>query len=1105
MRLKPSQFVSLILSVFLALPAALPAQEPVAITGRVMSDAGQPLGQVEIALPAMGLGGLSKDDGRYVIIVPGARVAGQTLTITARRLGFKAQSAEIALAPGGVTHDFVLAQNPLQLGEVVVTGAGTTTETEKLGSVRNSIDAALIQRSNEQNVVQALAGKAPNVEVTSSSGDPGSSSFIRIRGQRTILGNTQPLFVVDGVPMDNSSVSTTSFDKPDDPSFQGVTTSQTDGTTQENRAADINPNDIESIEILKGAAAGAIYGARAGQGVVLITTKSGRAGPTHFTFRSSTSFDDINHTYPLQTRWGQGMAGVAPAAACEDPRSQDECKFSWGPDLTGQRVFDHSNEAYRVGHQFENSMSISGGNDRTTFYLSGENLYNQGIFLGPNNTYSRTTVRVKGTHRVADNLKVGANLAFADTRAKFVQRGNNVFGVQLGLLRTPPNFNNLPYLDPATGLHRSYRLQDPTPADLVADRGYDNPFYVLNEQLNKSDVGRVFGNVNAEYVASSWLKVNYTVGADYASDERLEGCPISSSDVCIGGRVIEGKLVNYQIDHNLTATATYRVSERASGTVTLGQNLNSRNFRQLGTVGRTLIAPLPFKLSNTVTLDPATDNETVIHNASWFGQATLDLSDQLYLTAAARNDGSSTFGRQNLRSWFPKGSVAWTFTKLIGERPWLTYGKVRAAYGEAGQEPQPYLTSPTYSTDPTIGVAQGVGLTPTQGGLGGLTSNTAKPASVLKPERTREFETGVDLGLFRDRADMAVTYYNATTSDVILLTPLAPSTGYFQQGQNAARFRNRGVEVTLNIRPVTKAEYGWDVGLQWARNRSKVLSLGGAQFVQIGDFNTNVAMQGEQIGVLRSFGFLRCGVSNGTTNIVDSDLLGGTDSLGAVCTGKSKGALYIDATGFPVFDPDPRVIADPNPKWTGSVRSSFRYHKLQISGLLDIRHGGQTWNGTKGALQGYGTHASTQERATCDVSDVCTGNPQVFGQFDWSKGPVAGPGAGTPVPIGMNWYLDGNGSCAFTGIDETCVEDGGFVKLREISVMYTLDAPWVQRSLGVSSIDIRVSGRNLKTWTNYTGYDPETSLGGAIAPVRGIDYFNNPQTRSFVLSLTLNH
>ncbi len=1106
MQVTRSRFVPIVLSALLALPALLAAQEPVTITGKVTSDAGQPLGQVEVAIPTMGLGALSKDDGRYTIVVPGARVSGQMVTLVARRLGYKSVSAQVALTPGGVTHDFTLAANPLQLGEVVVTGAGTATATEKLGNVRNSVDSALIQRSNEANIVQALAGKAPNVEVTSSSGDPGSSSFIRIRGQRTILGNTQPLFVVDGVPIDNSSVSTSNFNLNDDPQFfSGIPSGQTDGTTQENRAADLNPNDIESVEILKGAAAAAIYGARAGQGVVLITTKSGHAGPTHFSFKSSASFDDINHTYPLQTRWGQGIGGVGPSSPCEDPGSQDDCKFSWGPDLTGQTVYDHADEAYRVGHQLENSMSMSGGNDRTTFYLSGENLYNQGIFVGPNNTYSRTTVRVKGSHRLSDNLRVGANLAFADTRAKFVQRGNNVSGVQLGLLRTPANFNNLPYLDPVTGLHRSYRLENPTPAQLVGDRGYDNPFYVLYQQLNTSDVGRVFGNVNAEYVASSWLKVNYTLGADYSNDERLEGCPISSSDVCIGGRVIEAKLVNYQIDHNLTATATYRLSEKASGTFTLGQNLNTRNFRQLGTVGRTLIAPLPFKLSNTVTRDPPIDNETVIHNASWFGQGTLDLYDQLYLTAAARNDGSSTFGRTNLRSWFPKGSAAWTFTKVIGERPWLTYGKLRAAYGEAGQEPQPYLTSPTFSTNPTIGVAQGVGLTPTQAGLGGLTSNTTKPASVLKPERTKEFETGVDLGLFRDRADAGITYYSATTSDVILLLPLAPSTGFFQQAANAAKFRNRGVEATLNFRPVTKPDYGWEIGLQWARNRSKVLSLGGAQFVQIGDFNTNVAMQGQQIGVLRSFGFLRCGVSNGTTNIVDSDLSGGTDSLGAVCLGKPKGALYIDATGFPVFDPDPRVTADPNPKWTGSVRSSFRYRKLQVSGLLDIRHGGQIWNGTKGALQGYGTHASTEQRAICDVNDVCSGNEQKFGQFDWSKGPVAGPGAGIAVPIGQNWYLDGNGSCAFTGIDETCVEDGGFVKLREISVTYTLDAPWVQRSLGLASIDIRVSGRNLKTWTNYTGYDPETSLGGAISPARGVDYFNNPQTRSFVFSVTLNH
>jgi TonB-linked SusC/RagA family outer membrane protein len=1113
MQLKFGRLVPIILSAFLALPVLLAAQEPVTITGKVTSDASQPLGQVEVAIPSMGLGSLTRDDGSFTVVIPGARVSGQTVTLVARRLGYKSQSAQVTLAPGGVTHDFVLAANPLQLGEVVVTGAGTSAQTGALGNVRNNVAADQIEKASETNMVEALAGKAPNVTVVQQSGDPGAGSFINIRGVSTILGNNQPLFVVDGVPTDNSTFSTSNFNAPDDGGGTLAMFGQTEGTVSTNRAADINPNDIESVEILKGPAASAIYGARAAAGVVLITTKSGRSGPTHFTFRSSTAFNDLNHTYPLQSSYGQGLFGVhadtSLGGGCDTPGTSS-CARSWGPPIpAGATVFDHANDIYRVGRSLDNGFTVSGGNDRTTFYLSGDYAYDQGVVVGPNNYYGRTAVRFKGSHRVIDNLKLGADLAFADTRASYIQRGNNTNGIQLGDLRTPPDYSNYPYVVNTNSgpQERTFRMQHPTDATLLTERGFDNPLWTAFQQLNSSNVGRVYGNVNAEYLPVAWLKVNYTLGADYATDERLEGCPVSSASPCIEGRVIEGKIVNYTIDHNLTATATYTVNPDLGGSVTVGQNLNTRNQRELGTVGRTLVALQPFKLANTVTQDLPLDQETVIHDASWFGQGTVDIKNQLHLTAALRNDGSSTFGASNLRSWFPKGSAAWEFTKAIGEQSWLSYGKARVAYGEAGQEPLPYLTSQTFTSGIVGGISQGTGNTPTQNGIGGLvTRSELRPAQALKPERSKEFEAGLDFGFLKDRADASVTWYNKKSSDIILLQPLNPSIGFFQQGANAATMQNRGWEASLNIRPVQKADYGWEIGLQWARNRNKVLSLGGEDFISIGDFNNQVAMVGQPIGVYLGTGFLHCGVSS-DANVVDVDNAGTQGTLGSVCAGKPKGAMYIGPDGFPVQDPDVRIVQDPNYDWTGSVRSSFRYRKFQVSGLLDIRHGGQIWNGTKGALWSYGVHADTKNRAVCTSQTNCVGNNQVFGQGGWFDGAVAGPGAGTSVPIGENWYRF-IAACPFIGIDEPCIEDAGFVKLREVSVSYTLDAPWVQRTIGFTSIDLRVTGRNLKTWTNYTGYDPETNLGGAIsanAGAGGVDYFNNPQTRSFVFAITLNH
>ena len=1097
---------------FLALAATAASAQQATISGRVTSDAGTPLASASVFLDGMSIGTITRDDGRYSLVVPAARINGQTASLVARLIGFKSVAFPVTLANGAITHDFVLATNPLRLGEIVITGTGTSSAAEKLGNVRNHVDSTAITRSNESNVVESLAGKAPNVEVTEASGEPGAGSYIRIRGTRSLAsGNSQPLFVVDGVPIDNSSVSTTNFNPND-----GLLSGEIEGTAQANRASDINPNDIENIEILKGAAAGALYGARAGQGVILITTKSGKTGATRYSAQSKLSFDNVTKDYPLQTTWGQGYYNESPGViASGDPNNPDptacdnisnaNCRYSWGPDLkaSGAKVYDHANEAYVTGHTTDNNLTVSGGSDRTSFFLSGAYLYDRGVFEGPNNNYQRSTVRLKATQRITDKIDVGGNVSFADARGNYVERGNTTDGLQLGLLRTPPDWNNMPYKNENGQI--TFRFQHPQFSDVTSDRGWNNPFWTLNEGIHNSQLGRAFGNLNGNYDAAEWLKISYVLGGDYYTDERLEGAPQGSAGT--GGenvgRITEGKIVNYELNQNLTATASHTFSPSFSGTFTLGNTLDDRNTRQLSDVGRTLVAAEPFNLANTVTRDPTIDAVTEIRNVGFFGQATADLFDQLYLTGALRNDGSSTYDRSHLRAWFPKASAAWTLSKVL-PIPGVSYTKLRVAYGEAGQEPLPYLTTQTFASTAFPTIAQGVALTPTYGGFGGLASSITKATPNLLPERTREFEGGADFGFFKDKADLGITYYHATTSNVILTQQLASSSGYFQQVQQGAKFQNSGLELTANVRPVTGQKFSWEVGAQWAKNRSKALELLGAAFVPLDPtYNTpqEVAIKGEPIGVMYDFGFAKCGISPGgmgaTVNGVDLDQL---------CAGKPKGALYIDATGFPVLDPNQRVIGDPNPKWTGSLHTSMQYRKFQFSALLDIKHGGDVNNGTKGALQGYGTHKSTEQRATCsqasDGSTVCTGNLKTFGQGGWYDGAVVGPGAGMAVPIGANWYSEG--PLFFAGNNEAYVEDGGYTKLREISVGYTIDNSFVKARLGLTSVDVRVAGRNLYTWTKYTGYDPETNLGGATGHSLGLDYFNQPQARSFVITLGLN-
>jgi len=1082
-------------------PVLVAAQEPATITGHVTGEGATALAGVTISITELGLGALTRDDGTYSLTVPGARVNGQTITLTARRVGYKPKSTRVTINAGHITQDFLLEANPLQLGEMVITGAGTATEVEKLGNVRNNVSPELIVKANESNIVQALAGKAPNVQVAQSSGDPGAGSKITIRGLRTLNGDVEPLFVVDGVPVNNTTFSTTNFNPIDAGSTTGVggqdVGGELEGTSAPNRMMDLNPADIENVEILKGAAAAAIYGARAANGVILITTKRGHSGDTRYSLRSSGSNDEVTKIYPLQRGFGQGLLGKNSLVT-----------RSWGAPISGTS-YDHADEAFDTGHILDNTLSVSGGNDRTTFYLSGNYNHNEGVFVGPNNFYDRATTRLNATHHLTDGFTVGGNFSYADTRGHLTQRGNNVNGLLLGLLRTPPNFNNFPYLNPETGLHRSYMVDGSDPGSAGQTRIFNNPFYTLYQELNDQKANRAFGNVNAEYVATGWLKFNYTLGADYSGDERLEGCPAECSDVAAGGRVTEGRITDYQLDHNLTGTATWHYNPNIGGTVTLGQNLNSRNYRTFSVVGRTLIAPQPFSILNTLTRDPPSDFQTEIHNESYFGQATLDLYNQLFLTGALRDDGSTTFGRSNRTSLFPKASAAWTFTNAY-KPSFLTFGKLRISYGEAGQEPQPYLTSATFSgTNLVGGIAQGTGFTPTQSGFGGLFTNFTKPASTLHPERTKELEGGFDVGFWGEKADLSATWYHSKTSDVILVLPVAPSTGYSSEAKNGGVFSNSGTELSLNLRPLTRPNYAWDLGIGWGRNLSNVDTLAGALFLTTDNFLIKtVAQQGYPLGAIRSLGWVRCGISA-------NDAIPGVD-LNQVCAGKAKGTVYLDdgthdgcgdAAGMPCVDNTERIIGDPNPRWTGNAHTSFRYRKWEFSGLVDIKKGGDVWNGTKGALYSYGTHKDTQTRATCTgaATSTCTGNLQTIGQNGFFPGPVTGPGAGKAFPVGENWYrIQPFVDCPFSGIDEGCIEDGGYVKLRELSVGYTFDRPWVSRSLGMNSVEIRFAGRNLKTWTKYTGLDPETTVGGATSRVGGTDYFNLPLTRSFVLTVNLN-
>ena len=1086
------------LALLVGAASALSAQSGTTISGTVTNEQGVPLPGATVLIQGTTTGAHTDDAGRYVIVVPANNANGQSAVLVARVIGYSARQVPIVLIAGSnISQSFALVVNPLNLDAVLVTGAGTSTTRERLTTTINTVDSsALTRAANPQNVVSALAAQAPNVEVRTQSGEPGASASIKIRGAASLSGTNQPLFVVDGQPIDNQTFSTQSI-----ANGSGTAAGADASTVAPNRASDINPADIESIQILKSSAAAAIYGARAANGVVLITTKSGTPGATKYVISSTETFDRVNSPDLLQHTFVQGLNGVA--ATCGGPDCR-VARYSWGPAAApGTPLFDHSSELFDTGITADNNLQVSGGNDRTTFYASGGLMNQNGYLKGPNNKYNRATIRLKGTQQVNSKLKIGGNLSYVDTRGKFVQKGSNLSGVMLGALRTPPNFNNEDTYLP-NGLQRAYRFPNATSVAAMENAVYyDNPFFVLDNPGNRSELGRSVSNLTVDYTPMDWLSVNETLGADYYNDWRLESLPLTSGGDAVGN-VTRNDLNNLEIDHNLIATAKHTFGTNTDLTFTVGQNLNSRRLRQTFAFGEQLIAPTPYNIQNTIT-PRVQEYRALRHIEAYFGQAELSLLDQLVLNVGLRNDGFSTFGSANPRANYPKASAAWTFSNLLNHRDRtgiLSYGKLHVAYGETGKEPPAYsavtaLNSTTFFTLGGFGDALKSGIN----GQGALSTSLIVGNPNLKPERNKETEIGADLAFLNSKIDLSATGYNKRGSDIILSAPInASANGSNQQVLNAATISNKGLELTLNLHPIQLPNAAWDVGVQYGKNKGNVLSLNGAQFINYvnegftGAIGTSAV--GFAPGVIQGADFIRCG--RGITNVAISGM-GVVPDIDAVCGNAPKGALFLGPDGLPVPDATQRIIADPNPKYTMSYSSSVRWNKISLSGLLDVRKGGSVWNGTRGVLDFFGTGIDTKNRTMT--------NGQYGVNYMTKNYPTtAGPGK-TVVPFQtptdwQNWFLSDGGG--FGTVGAQFVEDGSFAKLREISLTYTLDQPFFKNLTGFSSADIRLAGRNLKTWTKYAGFDPEVNLGGAEFLTQGLDYFINPPTRSFVLSFSLS-
>lgn len=1019
------------------------------ISGQVVDkDNGQPLPGATIVIAGSTSGTFSDNQGKFSI-----QSSSNDDKLVISFIGYVKQEIVIG-SQTEFTIQLQLESN--QIEDLIVTAIGIKSEKKSLGYAAQEVKGSDITSVQQANIVNSLSSKVAGISVVSSAGSPGASSSIQIRGRSSFRADKQsPLFVVDGVPIDNSY----SGNKNEDYS---------------NRAIDINSDDIESVTVLKGAGASALYGIRASNGAIIITTKSGKkkgAIKRNITFKTSLGIDVINKIPEVQNKYSQGEGGNYKAnsnyswGALIDtlrydgiPNSRDKNGNIVGMSsatATNNKVipYDNINKFFQTAYTSNIYLSISGGNDFGNYLFSVGRLKQTGIV--PESYFNRNSFKLSGDTKLTDKLKISGSATYSISDASLAQKGSNTSGIMLGLLRCPPTFdlsngtsdpvnNKEAYILP-DGSERMYNL-------------YDNPYWSVNKNKAFDKVNRVIGNSQIDYTILPWLTAMYRIGLDYYSNQRNKYMDNLSSERKTQGYpgFVTNSIYNFSgINSDFTINAEKEITKDIKITTLLGHNYYTKSTYETWQQGDVFVLPNYYDISNTTTKS-GDDRKTKYKIVGAYYDIKLTYKNFLFFNTTGRNDWSSTLPKGKNSFFYPSFNASFIFTEAfnINKNSYLNYGKIRASWAQVGNDADVYSLNSYYS-----------GLNPINGQLSYATQLTVGNLNI-KPETTKSTEIGLDLRLFNNRLGIDLAVYQSRSIGQIIPLDVVPSTGFDKMIQNSGTINNKGIEAQIFITPIKNHDFTWDMMINFAKNKNLVEDLPngldylGLETSGLGSI-TGAAVKGKPYGVFLGTRYLR----------------------------NNKGQILVYDTGYPAVTTSADIgsddiIGDPNPDFTLGLRNSISFKIISFSALIDINYGGDFYNGTKNSMNQLGTGKETENRDQDYVVpgvNINTGLPN-------------------EVVIKRNsQYYAGMGGNA--GLGENGIEDGSFIRLREVSLSINIPAKWLGKT-PISAINFGVSGRNLILFTKATGIDPETNLSG-VSNSFGRDYYNLPNTKGIDFNLQL--